>query len=275
MQNSKYSETLTFIKNKISINPTTGIVLGTGLGKLVNEINVLHEIPYLEIPNFPLSTVEFHTGKLIVGFLGKTPVIILQGRFHFYEGYTMQEITFPIRIFKLLGVQNLIISNACGSINLSYKKGDLMILEDHINLQSGNPLIGNHEPEFGSRFPDMSQPYDQGLIHAAWAIAKQENIRIHKGVYVAVNGPNLETRAEYKFLRKIGADVVGMSTVPEVIVGVQMQMKVFAISIVTDECDPDNLQPVTISEILRVAEEAEPKMTKVIARMVTEHININ
>lgn len=270
MLDLKYSETIEFLQNKISTIPVAGIILGTGLGGLVKEIENPIEIPYERIPHFPLSTVESHSGKLIFGTLGSIPILAMQGRFHFYEGYSMEEIVYPVRIFKLLGVKTLYISNACGSVNLAYKKGDLMLLEDHINLQTSNPLIGKHQPEFGTRFPDMSQPYDPDLIHKAWNIAKQENIKIHKGVYVAVNGPNLETRAEYKYLRSIGADVVGMSTVPEVIAAVQMSMKVFAVSIVTDECDPDNLKPVTLAEILDVASRAEPSMTKIIKRMITE-----
>jgi len=269
MLDPNYFETVDFIKQKVKALPQTGIILGTGLGGLVEKINDRLEIPYHEIPHFPLSTVESHSGKLIFGTIGSVPVIVMQGRFHFYEGYSMQEITYPVRIMKLLGVTHLFMSNACGSINLKYKRGELMILEDHINLLSSNPLTGKDMPEFGPRFPDMSRPYDPDLIHKAWTIAKEEGIPIHKGVYVAVNGPSLETRAEYRYLRTIGADVVGMSTVPEVIVAVQMGMTVFAISIITDECDPDNLKPVTLNEILEIAAGAEPFLTKIVSRMIT------
>lgn len=269
MLDSKYYQTVDYIKSRISDVPHAGIILGTGLGGLAKEIEDRIEIPYEEIPHFPLSTVESHSGKLIFGRIGAVPVATMQGRFHFYEGYSMQEITYPVRIMKLLGIKILFISNACGSVNLHYRKGELMIIEDHINLLSSNPLIGKHEPEFGPRFPDMSRPYDASLIHQAWHIAKEEKIPIHKGVYVAVNGPNLETRAEYRFLRSIGADVVGMSTIPEVIVAVQMDLKVFAISIITDECDPDHLQPVTLQEILEVAGKAEPLMTRIIKKLIT------
>jgi purine-nucleoside phosphorylase len=270
MAELNYSETVQFLREKTNILPEAAIILGTGLGGLLKEIEVHSEISYAEIPCFPVSTVESHSGKLIFGMIGSVPVVVMQGRFHFYEGYSMKEIAYPVRIFHLMGVRSLYISNACGSINLSYKKGDLMILEDHINLQSSNPLIGVHDPAFGSRFPDMSRPYDAALIHKAWNIAKREKIPVHKGVYVAVNGPNLETRAEYRFLRAIGADVVGMSTVPEVIAAVQLSMKVFAVSIVTDECDPDNLQPVTLAEILQVAGKAEPYMTVILKKLLTD-----
>ena len=234
-------ETHRYLANNITRTPEVGIVLGTGLGRLAQEIQSVHTFSYADIPHFPLSTVETHEGKLLYGTLGEQTVVAMQGRFHAYEGYSMTQITYPIRLMHLLGVKTLYISNVSGGINTQYEKGDLVILEDHINLQSANPLTGPNLDEFGPRFPDMSQPYDPTLMHRAWQVAKEEGYRIHKGVYAAVNGPNLETRAEYRFLRTIGADMVGMSTVPEVIVARHMGMRVFAASIITDLCDPDQL----------------------------------
>ncbi len=251
-------------------SPELGIVLGTGLGGLVKEIEVEREMSYNFIPHFPTSTVESHFGKLIFGKLGGRPVVAMQGRFHFYEGYTMEQITFPIRVMKVLGVKALFISNAAGGINKDYKRGDLMILDDHINLQPDNPLIGRNIDDFGPRFPDMSRPYDPALIRNATRIVKEEGGTAHVGVYVAVTGPNLETRAEYRFLRTIGADVVGMSTVPEVIVANHMGLKTFAISVVTDECDPDNLQPINVEEIIATAQATEPLLTRVLTRLISE-----
>lgn len=253
-------QTTDFLINNGFENPEIGIVLGTGLGQLVNHIQIIKEIPYSEIPNFPISTVEFHSGKLIFGILENKKVVVMQGRFHLYEGYSLQEITFPIRILKQLGIQKLLVSNAAGAINLSYKKGDLMLIEDHINLQGGSPLAFKNVSEFGERFTDMCQPYDKNLIENALNIAKTNNIVLHKGVYAAVVGPQLETRAEYKMLKIIGADAVGMSTVPEVIVANHLNLKVLAISVLTDECNPDNLKPVNIPEIIALAGAAEPKM---------------
>ncbi|HEX8547693.1 MAG TPA: purine-nucleoside phosphorylase [Cytophagaceae bacterium] len=269
MSNSeKYNQTLEFLKGLHSDEIEAGIVLGTGLGGLVAEMNVQVEIPYRDIPHFPISTVESHEGTLVFGTIGNKKVVAMKGRFHFYEGYTMQEITYPIRIMKLLGAKSVFLSNASGSLNLQYKKADVVLIHDHINLQTSNPLIGKNDHGMGPRFPDMSRPYDADYIHKAWKIAKHENIRIHKGVYVAVNGPNLETRAEYKFLRIIGADIVGMSTVPEVIVARQMNMRVFALSLVTDECDPTDLKEVEFADILRVAKEAEPSLTKILTELI-------
>ena len=253
-------QTTDFLINNGFENPEIGIVLGTGLGQLVNHIQIIKEIPYSEIPNFPISTVEFHSGKLIFGILENKKVVVMQGRFHLYEGYSLQEITFPIRILKQLGIQKLLVSNAAGAINLSYKKGDLMLIEDHINLQGGSPLAFKNVSEFGERFTDMCQPYDKIFIENALNIAKTNNIVLHKGVYAAVVGPQLETRAEYKMLKIIGADAVGMSTVPEIIVANHLNLKVLAISVLTDECNPDNLKPVNIPEIIALAGAAEPKM---------------
>lgn len=265
---SSYQEAFDFIRQQYQGIPEVGIVLGTGLAGLAGEIKIEHTIEYGNIPHFPVSTVETHEGRLIFGKLGEKSVVAMQGRFHFYEGYTMQQITFPIRVMKLLGIHTLLISNAAGGMNLDYKKGDLMILDDHINLQTANPLTGPNLDEFGPRFPDMSQPYNKDLILKAREIANHENYRVHTGVYVAVIGPNLETRAEYRFLRMIGADVVGMSTVPEVIVANHMGLRTFAISVITDECDPDNLAPIDVPEIIRVAMEAEPRLTHIMSELI-------
>ena len=263
------NESIKYIKNKIGdFEPEIGIVLGTGLGGLVDEIEVMHSIMYASIPNFPISTLEFHSGKLIFGTLEGKKVVAMQGRLHFYEGYSMQQITFPIRAMKMLGIQHLLVSNAAGSLNAKFKKGDLMIISDHINLQPESPLRGINNSDFGPRFPDMSQPYHKELIEKALKIAEEEQIDCHKGVYVSVTGPNLETKAEYKYLRIIGGDAVGMSTVPEVIVANHMSLPVFAISVLTDEGFSEDLQPVSLEEIIATAVKAEPKMTKILSRLI-------
>jgi purine-nucleoside phosphorylase len=262
-------QTTAYIKSRIGdFEPEVGIILGTGLGALVNEIEVEKQLMYSNIPDFPISTLEFHSGKLIFGMLAGKKVVAMQGRLHYYEGYTMQQITFPVRVMKMLGIKTLFVSNASGALNPDYKKGDLMVIDDHINLQHLNPLVGRNEDELGPRFPDMSEPYKFLLVKKALDIAKANNITCHKGVYVAVTGPNLETRAEYRYLRIIGGDAVGMSTVPEVIVANHMELPVFAISVLTDEGFPDNLKPVSISEILAVAHEAEPKMTLILKELI-------
>lgn len=262
-------ESVEYIKQRIGdFKPEVGIILGTGLGGLVSEIEVEHQLMYSNIPNFPISTLEFHSGKLIFGTLAGKKVVAMQGRLHFYEGYNMKQITFPVRVMKMLGIQNLFVSNASGSLNTDFKKGDLMIIEDHINLQPDNPLIGRNYEELGPRFPDMSAPYSANLIKQGLSIAKAQNITCHKGVYVSVTGPNLETRAEYKYLRIIGADAVGMSTVPEVIVANHMGLPVFAISVLTDEGFPEVLQPVSLEEIIKTATEAEPKLTKILKELI-------
>ncbi|MEZ4771932.1 MAG: purine-nucleoside phosphorylase [Bacteroidia bacterium] len=263
-----FVEAFEYIKKQYKETPEVGIILGTGLGGLVSEIEIEKAIPYNFIPHFPISTVESHFGKLIFGKIGEKRVVAMQGRFHYYEGYTMQEITFPVRIMKLLGVHTLFISNAAGGMNKDYRNGDLMILDDHINLQTHNPLIGPNLSDFGPRFPDMSAPYDKELIARALDIANKKGYRVHTGVYVAVTGPNLETRAEYRFLHRIGADVVGMSTVPEVIVARHMSMRSFAISVVTDQCDPENLRPVSLEEVIAVASEAEPRLTDILSQLI-------
>src|ERR1700761_3893958 len=261
--------TARYIKSRINdFEPEVGIILGTGLGGLVKEIEVEKQLMYSNIPDFPISTLEFHSGKLIFGMLAGKKVVAMQGRLHYYEGYSMQQITLPVRVMKMLGIKTLLVSNASGALNPDFKKGDLMVIEDHINLQPHNPLIGRNESELGPRFPDMSEPYKKDMIAKALNIAKENNITCHKGVYVAVTGPNLETRAEYKYLRIIGGDAVGMSTVPEVVVANHMGLPVFAISVLTDEGFPDILQPVSVEEILAVAHEAEPKMTLILKKLI-------
>lgn len=263
------NQTTKYIKSRIGdFEPEIGIILGTGLGGLVSEIEVEKQLMYSNIPDFPISTLEFHSGKLIFGTLKGKKVVAMQGRLHYYEGYNMQQITFPVRVMKMLGIKMLFVSNASGALNPDYHKGDLMIIEDHINLQPHNPLIGRNDDSMGPRFPDMSQPYKLDLIEKALAIAAANNITCHKGVYVAVTGPNLETRAEYKFLRIIGGDAVGMSTVPEVIVANHMGLPVFAVSVLTDEGFPDTLKPVSVEEIVAVAEASEPKMTLILKELI-------
>lgn len=259
----KVNEAVAFLQGAGMTDPAVGIVLGTGLGKLVDHIDIEVEAAYDDIPHFPIATVEFHHGRLIYGKLAGKQVLAMSGRFHYYEGYTARDITFPIRVMKLLGVQHLLLSNAAGAMNMDFKKGDLMLIEDHINLLPDNPLFGRNIDAWGSRFPDMSAPYNGRMNDLLRHAAIEENVELHEGVYVAVGGPNLETRAEYRFLSRIGADVVGMSTVPEVIVCAHMGLPCAAISVLTDECDPDNLQPVDIEEIIAVAGKAEDKLIKV------------
>ena len=266
----KLQEAFDYVSKQISSSPKIGIVLGTGLGRLVEEIDQEKALPYNFIPHFPISTVESHFGKLIFGKIGDKEVVAMQGRFHYYEGYNMQEITFPIRMMKMLGVETLFISNASGAVNLSFQNGDLMVIDDHINLQPANPLTGPNISEFGPRFPDMSAPYDKDLSARAMEIAKENDIRAHIGVYVGVPGPNLETRAEYRYMRIIGGDVVGMSTVPEVIVARHMDMRVCAISVITDIGDPDNLHPISLEDVIAVANEAEPKLTHLLSTLIKE-----
>jgi len=262
-------ETASFISNKTKFNPEIGIILGTGLGGLVSEIEIEHTIPYNKIPNFPVSTVEGHSGRLILGTLGNKNVVAMQGRFHFYEGYTMEKVTFPVRVMKLLGIKNLIVSNASGGVNPDYEVGDLMILEDHICLIP-NPLIGGNIDELGPRFPDMSESYDKELIKLAEDIATENNLPVKKGVYVALTGPTLETPAEYKHMRIIGGDTVGMSTAPEVIVARHMNIPCFAMSVITDLGVPGKIQKVTHEEIQKVSEVAEPKLTLIIKELISK-----
>jgi purine-nucleoside phosphorylase len=263
--------TTEYIKRIIGdFEPEYGIILGTGLGAVVDDIEIEYELLYSMIPDFPIATVEFHTGKLIFGTLSGKRVVAMSGRFHYYEGYSMQEITFPIRVMKVLGIQRLFISNASGCLNPDYRKGDLMIIDDHINLQVENPLRGRNYDFFGPRFPDMSAPYDKEMISLAKDIAAKNNIKAHVGVYVSVVGPSLETRAEYKYLRIIGGDAVGMSTVPEVIVANHMGVPVFAISVITDEGFPETLKPVKLEDIVAVAQEAEPKLSLVLKELISK-----
>jgi purine-nucleoside phosphorylase len=244
--------------------PRAGIILGTGLGSLAQQIETQAKLDYESIPHFPRSTSISHAGQLVCGRLEGVPIVAMEGRFHAYEGYTHRQITFPVRVMKALGADLLIVSNACGGMNPHYGCGDIMVIDDHINLMGDNPLIGVNDDRLGPRFPDMSRPYDPVLIERALEIARRENFAAHRGVYVAVTGPNLETRAEYRFLRLIGADVVGMSTVPEVIVAVHAGMRVLGLSVVTDLCFPDALEPADIGKILSHAATAEPKLRKIV-----------
>jgi purine-nucleoside phosphorylase len=264
---TQLKETIEYLVNQGIIKPEIGIVLGTGLGKLIDEIVIEKAIDYTDIPNFPVSTVEFHKGKLIYGTLKGKKILAMQGRFHYYEGYTLQQITFPVRVMKLLGVKYLLLSNAAGAMNLNFKKGSLMLIEDHINFLPGNPLQGVNNEDYGPRFPDMSQPYSKFLNEKIKQIALEQMITLHKGVYVAVMGPNLETRAEYRMFRQY-ADAVGMSTVPEVIVANHISLPCAAISVLTDECNPDNLQPANINDIIAIASKAEPKLISLFSRLV-------
>ena len=249
-------------------DPDVAVILGTGLGGLVEEIEVNAEIAYGDIPGFPLSTVESHAGRLLFGILGGKKVVAMQGRFHRYEGYSMQQIVFPVRVMHALGARTLIVSNACGGMNPLWKPGELMLLADHINLLGDSPLIGSNDDSLGPRFPDMSQPYDEELRAVARTVASELRIVLREGVYVAVTGPNLETRAEYRFLRGIGADVVGMSTVPEVIAAVHMSMRVLGVSIITDSCLPDALRAVDVAHIIATAAAAEPDLTRLVSAVL-------
>ncbi len=260
----KRDEALDHLIKHTTLKPEYLIILGTGLGRLANEIEVVETVEYPDIPHFPVSTVESHSGRLIFGTLGGKTVVAMQGRVHYYEGYSMQQIVFPIRVLHALGCRILLISNACGGMNPHYRRGDIMCITDHINLLGDNPLIGPNDDELGIRFPDMSEPYTPELIRMAELVALENRIKMHQGVYIAVPGPTLETRAEYRFLRLIGGDVVGMSTVPEVIAAVHLNMKVLGISAITDECFPDALEKVRFEDVLEAANIAEPKMTRII-----------
>ena len=265
----KIKETTSYLQGKTDFEPEIGIVLGTGLGGLVKEIEILFSIDYEEIPNFPVSTVDGHHGKLIFGILGNKKVVAMQGRFHYYEGYEMSEIIFPVRVMKKLGIKYLFLSNASGGVNPDYSIGDLMILTDHINLLP-NPLIGKHYPEFGSRFPDMSETYSAGLIRKAEIIAEKSGIKVQKGVYAATSGPTFETLSEYKYFRIIGSDTVGMSTVPETIAAHQMGISCFAISIITDLSVPGKIEMVTHESVQEVAKKAEVKMTMIMRELISK-----
>lgn len=265
----RVGQTVAAVRAESDLEPRVGIVLGTGLGALADMIDVAAAVPYDDLPGFPVPTVESHSGRLVLGRLGGTPVVAMQGRFHRYEGYTLQEITFPIRVLKALGAETLVVSNVSGGMNPLWSVGDLVLIDDHINLLGDSPLIGPNADDFGPRFPDMSEPYDRELQGTAMEIALEMGLRLQRGVYVAVPGPQLETRAEYRMLRLLGADVVGMSTVPEVIVARHMSMRVLGLSIITDECLPDALEPVDVPAILAAAAEAEPRLTRIIERVVS------
>ena len=267
-QLSQIKQATEFLRNKGMIEPEIGVVLGTGLGGFADEIENPIEISYDEIPNFSSATMEFHKGKLIYGEISGKKVVVMQGRFHYYEGHSMKEITFPIRVMKLLGVSNLLISNVSGGINLDFDKGELIIIDDHINLQTENPLTGKNHEELGPRFPDMSEPYSNEMNNIISSEGAELGMNLKRGVYVAVTGPNLETRAEYRMLKTIGADLVGMSTVPEVIVAKHIDLPCAAISVVTDICDPDNLQAVNIEEIVAIAGTAELKLIDLFKRVI-------
>lgn len=258
-------EVVAKIRSRWNGQPHAGIILGTGLGGLVEEIEVEASFDYAELPNFPRSTATSHRGRLVCGRLQGLPVVAMEGRLHMYEGYSLKAITLPVRVMKALGAKILVVSNACGGMNPYYQSGDLMVIDDHINLMGDNPLIGVNDDRLGPRFPDMCEPYDRRLIERALDIARQNNIVAHRGVFVAVAGPNLETRAEYRFLRMIGADVVGMSTVPEVIVAVHCGLRVLGLSIVTDMCLPDALEPADVNRIIATANAAEPKLRRMVA----------
>ncbi len=264
-------EAVDYLRKEGVTNARVGVILGTGLGNtFISAIRETKSIPYSKIPNFPAATVESHHGNLHYGKIGSNHVVAMQGRFHYYEGYNLQEVTLPVRVMKLLGVKYLFISNAAGNLNREFNKGELMLLDDHINLQPDNPLRGPNVSEWGPRFPDMSAPYSRELNHLLTVAAKREGIVLQKGVYACVSGPNLETRAEYRFLQRIGADAVGMSTVPEVIVANHMNLPCCGVSVLTDDCDPDNLHPVALSEIVAVANSAEPDLTRLFVEVISQ-----
>jgi purine-nucleoside phosphorylase len=268
----RVQEAAAVVRQRTSLVPGIGIILGTGLGGLVKEIEAESIIPYEEIPGFPLSTVESHAGRLILGRLRGRRVVAMQGRFHRYEGYTLQQVTFPVRVMHAIGARTLVVTNVSGGMHPLWAPGDLVLIADHINFLGDNPLIGRNDERLGPRFPDMSDPYDAGLRTRARALALEQGITLREGVYVAVPGPNLETRAEYRMLRGMGADIVGMSTVPEVIVGVHQGMKIAGLSIITDQCLPDALEPANIDQIIATAMAAEPKLTRLVAALV-QHID--
>lgn len=266
---TQFKESVAFIKSRTQVEPTIGIILGTGLGGLVKEIEIIDEIPYSEIPHFPVSTVESHSGKLIFGILGGKKVMAMQGRFHFYEGYDMKQVTYPVRVMKLMGIEKLFVSNASGGVNPDFIVGEIMIQNDHINLFPAHPLIGKNFDELGPRFPDMSEPYCPDMIALALKIAAENDIRVATGTYAGLTGPTLETPAEYGYVRAIGADAVGMSTVPEVIVARHMEIPCFAISIITDLGVPGKIQKVSVQDVIEVASRQEPKMTLIMKELIS------
>ncbi|MEQ8238781.1 MAG: purine-nucleoside phosphorylase [Cyclobacteriaceae bacterium] len=267
---NKVKDTVEFLVKHGMDKPEIGIILGTGLGALVDHIEIEYSITYEEIPYFPLATVEFHKGRLIYGNLSGKKIIAMQGRFHYYEGYSMSEVVFPVRVMKEMGISSLLVSNAAGNMNLDWNKGELMLIDDHINLQPDNPLRGQEASQYGPIFTDMSAPYAADINERLARLASEHSIVLNRGVYVAVTGPSLETKAEYRFLRSIGADVVGMSTVPEVIAANQMSLPVCAISVLTDNCDPDHLEPINIEDILATAKEAEKDLIILFTELIAE-----
>jgi len=269
MKKQQLQESISFLQSNGFESAEIGIVLGTGLGQLVDEIEISAQTPYSDIPHFPEATVEFHSGKLIFGLLSGKKVVVMSGRFHLYEGYSPWEVTYGIRVMHGLGIQNLLISNAAGAINLNYKKGDLMLIEDHINLQGQSPLAFKKAKDFGNIFADMLEPYSKDLNSRLKAIAEKEGILLYEGIYTSVLGPQLETRAEYRMLQILETDAVGMSTVPEVIVAKQLNLPCAAVSVLTDECDPKNLQPIDIEEIIAIAGKAEPKMIRLFKELIS------
>ena len=266
----KIKETIEYLESRISLKPEVGIILGTGLGGLVNEIDILHTLPYEFIPNFPVSTVAGHHGQLIFGTMSGKNIVAMQGRFHYYEGYTMQEITFPVRVMKFLGIELLILSNASGGVNPDFEVGDIMVINDHINLMKDNPLIGRNDDGVGTRFPDMGEAYNARLIEKAFGIARNHGIKLQQGVYAAVSGPTYETPAEYRYIRTIGADAVGMSTVPEVIAARHMGLKCFAVSIISDLGVPGKIIEITHKHVIDAASAVEPVMTSIIKEMIAD-----
>tara|TARA_B110000503_G_scaffold53092_1_gene85324 strand:+ start:29356 stop:30180 length:825 start_codon:yes stop_codon:yes gene_type:complete len=263
-------EATDFLKERGFDQPEVGIILGTGLGHLIDSVEVIKEVHYNLIPYFPTATVEFHKGKLIFGILGGKKVVVMQGRFHLYEGYSQEDVTFPVRVMHQLGIKKLLVSNASGALNLAFKKGEMMLIDDHLNLQGSSPLAFHGVEHMGERFVDMNRPYDPAMNQQITQIAEQLNIRLHRGVYVGVLGPQLETRAEYRFLRLVGGDAVGMSTIPEVIVANHLSLPVAAISVLTDECDPDHLAPVDINDIIAQAKKAEPDVVQLFSKLIEQ-----
>jgi purine-nucleoside phosphorylase len=261
-------EAVAFLRKKTALVPEVAVILGTGLGELAEGLAAETRVSYREIPHFSASTVEGHKGELVFGRLGGRPAVVMSGRVHYYEGYTMRQVSFPVRVMQALGARTLVVSNACGGMNPLFDAGDIMLVTDHINLMGDNPLIGPNDETLGPRFPDMSQPYDRGLVRLAEDVALAEKLKVQKGVFVAVAGPNLETAAEYRFLRGIGADVVGMSLIPENLVAVHGGMRVLAFAVITDRCLPDALEPVDIPRILAVAAEAAPRLDRLVTRVV-------
>ena len=264
----KVQETVSFIKNKTNFTPEYGVILGSGLGGFTEDITIEHTLPYTGIPNFPVSTVQGHKGALVFGTIGTKKVVAMQGRFHFYEGYDMKQVTFPVRVMKYLGVEKLIVSNASGGVNPSYKVGDVAIITDHINMMPEHPLRGHNDERFGPRFVNMSEPYSTAMINKAFELANQLKIELKKGVYLALQGPTFETLAEYKMVKAIGADCVGMSTVPEVVVARHMDLECFGISVITDMGDEENIEEVNHQEVLEAAKKAEPNVRKLIKNLI-------